>query len=83
MIDKYLNILTGMPMVDVIENGAIVLILVLGLIIFFRSSSPFSRYFIPIVCILGALLRIVHWAQNGDEPGFMTPVVSLVASWLS
>lgn len=83
MTEKFQNLLTEIPLVSVIENGAVVCILVLGLIVFFRSSSPFTRYFIPIVCIVAVLLRIIHWTQIGGEPDFMSPVVSIVASWLS
>jgi hypothetical protein len=67
---------------QMIENGAVIFILILGLVMFFRGSSPFSRYFIPIVCITGVLLKVVTWAQNGNEPPFMTPLVSLVAGWI-
>lgn len=71
-----------MSAVQAIENGAIFLILVLALVMFFRSSSPFNKYFIPVVCIVAAVLRIVHWAQYGNEPDFMTPLVTVVAGWL-
>lgn len=68
---------------QVIENGAVVVILILALVMFFRSSSPFNKYFIPIVCIAATVLRIVHWAQYGNEPYFMTPLVTVVAGWLA
>lgn len=83
MTQKYLDLLRGMSPLEIIENGAIVLILILALVMFFRSSSAFNRYFIPICCILAAALRIVHWAQHGEEPAFMTPLVTTVAGWLS
>jgi|GEM_PF-4606081 len=83
MTEKYLTLLREMTVVEMVENGAIVLVLMLGLLMFFRSSSPFNRYFIPVVCIIAASLRIVHWAQSGGEPAFMTPIVSVVASWVS
>lgn len=83
MSEKYLSLLRNMSPLEMLENGAIIVILLLGLVMFFRSSSPFNRYFIPTVCILAALLRIAYWAQNGDEPPFMTPLVSLVSNWIS
>lgn len=68
---------------QMIEHGTLFVLLVLGLVMFFKSSSPFSRYFIPIVCILATVLRIVHWAHYGNEPEFMTPVVQWVSGWIS
>jgi hypothetical protein len=83
MTDRFLDNLSGMTAAEMFENGAIVFILVLGLVMFCRGSSAFSRYFIPIVCATAVLLKIVHWAQNGDEPPFMTPLVSLIATWFT
>ncbi|HLS27347.1 MAG TPA: hypothetical protein VK041_01755 [Opitutales bacterium] len=68
---------------QIIESSTLFLILVLALVLFFKSSSPLSKYFIPLVCIAATLLRILYWAQYGNEPQFMTPLVSIVASWLS
>ena len=83
MIAKFWSYVTDMPVASMIENSAVFCILVLALVVFFRSSSPLTRYFIPIVCVFAVLLRIIHWAQMGGEPDFITPVVSIVASWLS
>lgn len=72
-----------MTPVQVFEHATLFLLLVLALVMFFKSSSPFNRYFIPIICILATLLRIVHWAHYGNEPEFMTPVVTWVAGLVS
>lgn len=72
-----------MPPVQIIENGSLFLILILGLVMFFRSSSPFNKYFIPVVCIMATILRVVHWAHYGNEPEFMTPLVNVVAGWIA
>lgn len=83
MIDKFMEGLRNMPPVQVIENTTLFILLILGLIMFFRSSSAFNKYFIPVVCIMATVLRIVHWAHHGNEPEFMTPLVTVVASWIS
>ena len=71
-----------MPSVDIIENGTLFIILALALIMFFNSSSPLNKYFIPVACIFATLLRVAHWAHFGNEPEFMTPLVSMVANLL-
>lgn len=68
---------------QIVESSTLFIILILALVLFFKTSSPLSRYFIPLVCIAATFLRILYWAQYGNEPQFMTPLVSIVASWLS
>jgi hypothetical protein len=83
MNERFSELLSEMSVVEMVENVAIILLLIVGLIAFCRSSSGFSKYFIPAVCAVAAALRIVHWAYYGDEPAFMTPLVSVVAGWIS
>ncbi len=83
MISRFTETLREMTLVQILENSTLFIILILGLIMFFKSSSPFNKYFIPIVCIAATVLRLVHWAQYGNQPNFMTPVVEIVSSWLS
>jgi hypothetical protein len=73
----------NMSVLELVEHGTLFALLVLALIMFFKSSSSFNRYFIPIVCILATTLRIVHWAHFGNEPEFMSPVVNWVAGFIS
>lgn len=82
MISRFTENLREMTPVQMIENATLFIILILALVMFFRSSSPFNKYFIPVVCIAATVLRIVHWAQYGNEPDFMTPLVTIVAGWL-
>lgn len=83
MISRFTDSLSKITPAQAIENCTLFIILILGLVMFFKSSSPFNKYFIPIVCIAATLLRILHWAQYGNEPEFMTPVVTVIAGWLS
>lgn len=79
-LQKFLEELTA---VEIVEYGSVMILLVLALIMFFRSSGPFSKFFIPVCCVLAAFIQLVNWAQYGDEPGFMTPVVQVVSAWIS
>jgi len=83
MIEKITQSFQSMSSVQIVENGALFIILVLALVMFCRSSSPFNRYFIPIACILATVLRIVHWAHYGNEPAFISPLVTVVSTWIS
>ncbi len=83
MMTRFQESLSSLSAFQIIENGAVFFVLILALVMFFRSSSPFNKYFIPVVCIAAAVLRILHWAQHGNEPEFMTPLVTVVAGWLA
>jgi 4-amino-4-deoxy-L-arabinose transferase-like glycosyltransferase len=72
-----------MTPLQVAEHATLFILLVLALVMFFKSSSPFNRYFIPIICILATVLRVLHWVYHGNEPEFMTPVVTWVGNLIS
>ena len=80
MIDQFLTNLARMTPLQIAENGAFFVLLILALFCFARNSSAFNRLFIPAVCIMACCIRLVHWAEHGDEPRFLTPVVRVFAS---
>ena len=83
MLNNLQKFISEMTVVEMVEYGSVVILLVLALIIFVRSSGPFSKFFLPICCIMAAAIQLVTWAQYGDEPAFMTPLVRVVSAWIS
>lgn len=72
--------LSNMTPLEVAENAAFFLLLIFSVLCLARNSSAFNRYFIPGVCLMACFLRLLHWAEHGDEPPLLSPLVRIMAS---
>lgn len=69
-----------MPEGDWLRFGILLLVLlaVLQVVRFLRSSN---RYVVLFVVLVGGTGLMASWVHNRNEPQFLTPVVEIVAPW--
>lgn len=79
MIEQAYSLAAEMTPLEVAENVAFFLFLILALLCIICSSSPMTRYFIPVVCLLACGLLLVYWVEHGNEPEILSPIVRVIS----